>query len=334
MGTPDTTLIRVYDCVSFFNELDLLELRLQVLAAVVDRFIIVEADRTHTNRPKPFYFEENRARFAPFLDRITYIKLTAADFPPFSGNAWVYENIQRNAASRGLADCRPDDLLIVTDLDEIPNPATIQQEKIRSGIRCLRQKYYGFWLNNYCFSRPDWIHPKILQYGDLAHEISIPDEFYLHYGGLIPSENQHTTLTKVRMSHFCHDWPIVPDGGWHFSSIGTVKKIAEKLVSYAHREFSSAEYTDLKKLERRLYAGKDMANLPERNYVVVPLDDSFPEYLHRPPYLDRVRPYHFTTGIKNGLIRIRFWLFWKYCGLRGRWQRWKKRGAGMASPEE
>ena len=65
----------VYDCFPFFNELDLLEIRLNVLKDGVDRFVIVEAGETHTGKPKPFYFEENRGRFAEFLARFEYVKV-------------------------------------------------------------------------------------------------------------------------------------------------------------------------------------------------------------------------------------------------------------------
>ena len=249
----------VYDCFCFFNELDMLELRLNILNDVVDKFVIVEADRTHTNIQKPFNFEANKARFAQFLSKIIYIQLGKDDFPEFDNNAWVYENIQRNTAVNALADCHPNDFIIVSDLDEIPNPEIISQEMKKDGIRSLQQKYYSFWLNNYCFGRPDWLHPKIFKYKDLSVKIPVPDFFYEQNITLNREMNAGTTLTKIRLCHLFRELPIVRNGGWHFSSIGTAKKISEKLISYAHQEFSSRQYSNIKKIQSRIYTGKDMA---------------------------------------------------------------------------
>ncbi|MBO6167304.1 MAG: hypothetical protein J6P13_03005 [Kiritimatiellae bacterium] len=114
----------IYDCFSFFNELDILEIRLNALKDVVDRFVLVEAVKTHSGQPKKLYFEENKDRYKPFLDKIIHVivdnephlpekcpKLTAA---------WAYENHQRNVIVRGLARIGADDVLLISDLDKIP----------------------------------------------------------------------------------------------------------------------------------------------------------------------------------------------------------------------
>ena len=63
----------IWDCFTFFNELDILELRLRELAPVVDRFVIAEATKTFANEAKPVHFAENRARFAEFLPKIVHV---------------------------------------------------------------------------------------------------------------------------------------------------------------------------------------------------------------------------------------------------------------------
>lgn len=308
----------VYDCFSFFNELDMLEIRLNILDKVVDKFVIVEADRTHTGITKAFNFEINKDRFSDFMSKIIYIKLTKDDLPKYDNNAWIYENIQRNIAIESLTNCNPDDFIIISDLDEIPNPKTIQQEMLKDGIRCLRQKYYSFWLNNYCFGRPDWIHPKILKYKNLSTEINVPDLFYEQNITLNKKVNAKTTLTKIRLYHLFHKLPVVANGGWHFSSIGTPKKISEKLISYAHQEFNSTKYTDDKKIQMRIYSGKDMAGRPERNYVVVPIDKNFPEFIfnNQIRYVLFIRKYHVLfTPLLNVFIKLRFILYWRCQGM-------------------
>src|SRR5215831_3102956 len=103
---------RVFDCFTFATELDLLEFRLDLLDPVVDRFVIVEAPRSHAGDPKPLTFDENRARFARHLPKIEHIVVD--DLPPPVPDRWVPENFQRDAISRGLHDAHADDLVTIT----------------------------------------------------------------------------------------------------------------------------------------------------------------------------------------------------------------------------
>ena len=107
----------VWDCFTFFNELDILELRLAELDPVVDRFVVAEATRTFSNEPKPLHFADNRQRFSRWLPKITHVII---DDLPAEGDAWDREAFQRNTVARGLGDARPDDVIMISDVDEIP----------------------------------------------------------------------------------------------------------------------------------------------------------------------------------------------------------------------
>lgn len=107
----------IYDCFTFFNELELLEVRLHELSGVVDKFVLVEATQTFTGRPKPLYYAENRERFSRFHEQIIHV---IVDDSPKSDNPWTIEHFQRNCIARGLTQCRPDDWIMVSDADEIP----------------------------------------------------------------------------------------------------------------------------------------------------------------------------------------------------------------------
>ena len=110
------TAMKLYDCFTFYNELDLLELRLAELYDTVDHFVIVESNQTFTNRPKPFLFEENRERYARWLDKIIHIKV---EDMPGSDNPWDNETHQRNSIMRGLADADANDIVFISDVDEV-----------------------------------------------------------------------------------------------------------------------------------------------------------------------------------------------------------------------
>lgn len=136
---------KVYDCFTYFNEDQLLKLRLEELWDVVDFFVICEATRTHTGRPKPLNF--NIENFKKYQNKIRYLLL---DQYPFETNdPWVYENYQRNYLINGLWDASDHDRVLVSDLDEIPNAKAIYEYKPHLYPRAnLLQNVYIYYLNN------------------------------------------------------------------------------------------------------------------------------------------------------------------------------------------
>ena len=113
----------VYDCFQFFNELDILKIRLNVLSPVVDKFVISEATETFSGLPKPLYYEENKEMFREFEDKIIHEVVT--DIP--AGGTHERDEFLKNAVARGLKDCTDDDVIIFSDMDEIPNPDVIRR---------------------------------------------------------------------------------------------------------------------------------------------------------------------------------------------------------------
>ena len=233
----------IYDCFTFFNELELLEIRLNVLDGVVDRFVLVEATKTFNDRPKPLVFGENRSRFEKFLHKITHIVVD--DYPPYE-TAWTNENHQRNCMAHGLRDCSENDVILISDLDEIPNPTTIVEYRDKPGIYVFEQLMHYYYINHLCIRRPIWRGTKMLHYRDFLNALDAIDD----YGSCcIKSLNQGTTATKIRM--FKDAIPIA-DGGWHFTFLGGLERVREKLRSYAHEEHNFPEYTDLRNIEKRM----------------------------------------------------------------------------------
>src|SRR3954454_8513585 len=113
----------IYDCFTFFNELDVLEIRLHVLEEVVDRFVLVEARQTFQRGAKPLYYAENRDRFAAFADRIDHVVVD--EFPDEAIGAFACEAWQRNSIQRGIRSAATGDTILVSDADEIPRPECV-----------------------------------------------------------------------------------------------------------------------------------------------------------------------------------------------------------------
>lgn len=133
---------KVYDCFTFFNELDLLEIRLNELDPVVDRFVLVEATVTQRGQPKSLFFRENRERFTKFLPKIEHVVVEDMPAgPQTKSNNWKRENFQRRAIMRGLASAQADDFVLISDLDEIPMPKRSRQQRRRRRDPSMRWKW-------------------------------------------------------------------------------------------------------------------------------------------------------------------------------------------------
>src|SRR5579884_2037055 len=110
--------LMIFDAFLFFDELKILKLRLEELGDVVDRFVLVESTRTFSNRSKPLHFLDNQHLFRKYASKIRHV--VVEDMPERYESAWDVEAFQRNAILRGIEGAAPDDLIIISDVDEIP----------------------------------------------------------------------------------------------------------------------------------------------------------------------------------------------------------------------
>jgi len=123
---------KIIDCFTFFNELDLLEIRLQYLYDVVDYFVIIEADTSFSGIKKPFIFQDNTDRFAPFMDKIIYVPLKMKFFKEEKKITWKRQEHHRNHIKMGLEqlNLNDNDFILISDLDEIPNKELLKEVKM------------------------------------------------------------------------------------------------------------------------------------------------------------------------------------------------------------
>lgn len=267
----------VYDCFTFFNELDLLEIRLNVLKDVVDRFVIVEAGETHTGKSKPFYFEENRARYADFSDHIVYLKIERF---PEGHDAWWNENYQRNFLIEGLKDARDDDDVLISDLDEIPNPEIVAQWKGTDGVKTFHQCYYAFYLNYQNVRNLNLTTTKMLPYRLVKTAFDGVDVLKNEF--LPPDINQGTTLTKIRrrtLPRARGGERILKNAGWHFTCLGGAESLVTKMRAVApHHDFDPDDPRLTPERMTELIA-KGRGPALKMNCFAVPIDGRFPVYI-------------------------------------------------------
>ncbi|MEJ1354030.1 MAG: hypothetical protein RPU39_04975 [Candidatus Sedimenticola sp. (ex Thyasira tokunagai)] len=232
--------MKIYDCFTFYNEFDLLRLRLMELWEHVDHFVIAEGDRTFTNQEKPYNFEKTKHQFSEFLSKIIYIKVN--DYPAYTGDPWLYEYHQRNALSRGLKQCHDDDLIMISDVDEIPNHEAITEFKDPISIFGMRVFYYK--LNIEC--APDESETK-----KIVKRSGVSSPWFgtraVRYNDLKTPQNVRNVKAKI------YPWwrinkgknpHIIENGGWHFSFLMTEEEIEEKLGAFSHQEYNTREYNN------------------------------------------------------------------------------------------
>lgn len=138
----------IIDTFTFWKELDILDIRLNELYDVVDKFILVEASHTQSMQNKPYYFEENKYRFSKFLDKIIHIKVD--DIVDISQYPWAFEHFQRQCISRGLdqLSIQPNDYILVSDVDEIPKAECIKTLLPNMDqVLCFGMSYHVYYLN-------------------------------------------------------------------------------------------------------------------------------------------------------------------------------------------
>ena len=127
----------IYDCFSYWDEDLLLELRLNILDKIVDHFVIVEGNKTWQNNSKELKFDIRK--FQKFKNKIIYIPVT--DLPD-GEDPYLRENHQRNSISRGIKNAKDDDIILISDLDEIPNPNSIRNFNPKTRYATFQQKHF------------------------------------------------------------------------------------------------------------------------------------------------------------------------------------------------
>lgn len=241
----------IYDCFLFNNELEVLEIRLNELSDVVDKFVLVESTVTHTNKAKKLVFSQNKQKFKKFKDKIIHI--VVKDTPDVT-LPWIVNDFQFCQMMRGLKNCKPKDLIIFGDMDEIPKKEKIEEYNDgKNNLKIFEQQLCFYYLNNFEYANPSWLGTRMTTFS--------------HFKAL-----QTPWIAKFSK----YDVKI-QDAGWHFSYIGDIKRIQAKIETMTHQELNNARFNTPEGIKKAIVEQKDIFDLGYRFKAV---DLSYlPEYV-------------------------------------------------------
>ena len=249
--------MKVVDAFIYNGELPQLKLRLAELAPIVDRFVIVEADRTFTGLEKPYYFAEQAAQLdKDWLKKVLY---DACELPLFEDDPWQAEKVLRDEIEVATAEYSDDDYILVSDVDEIPSAKAVEKAVKLEGVIGIVQRLSYYWLNCVC----DYEEP-YTRGAKLGYLRDVGGNQFRRWG-----KQPYSSEPLTRWIY----------GGWHFSCQGGVLELQRKLRSFSHTELCRPPYTDLNYLRECMVMPRDLLDRPTHRWRFVPLDETFPKYL-------------------------------------------------------
>ena len=247
--------MKIYDCFMFFDEEMLLDLRLNVMDKYINKFVITEATYMHSGKPKKLVFDINK--FSKFKNKIIYhvVDNMPLNIEPIYdndsysvraekliNNSVKRENYQREMAQKFLDDLEPDDIILINDVDEIPNLKNLDLEKINKELIIFKQKSYSYKFN--------LLYEKLCWYGSRAckkRNFVSPQWLRNTKHKKYPFWRLDTIFSRKKYSNIHY----VEDGGWHFTNIKTPEEIEKKYLNFLHHqdfEYSGLKLKDVKEM--------------------------------------------------------------------------------------
>ena len=258
--------MKIYDCFSYLDEDLLLDLRLNILDDHVDYFVIVEGNKTWQNNPKKFKFKLDN--FKKFKDKIIYIPVS--DLPD-GQNPYLRENYQRNSILRGLKDSNDDDFIMISDLDEIPNPEQLINFKKELRYAVFKQMHFYYKLNLQSQKNPYWYGSRIcvkkyLKSPQWLRELKFKKRPFWRFD-------------KFRLNN------IIENGGWHFCNLKSPKDLLYKYRNlcetndpFIFKEKIDPRYLNEQEIELRINKGLDIIGRSEK-YEKIDISKKYPKYI-------------------------------------------------------
>lgn len=252
---------KIFDCITFFRENFITNLRFEILNEAVDYFVVCESKYDHKNNKKSLNF---RLLNEKFKSKMIYLVL---EDKFISSDPWKNQAKQREFLFEGLKIANKDDLIMFSDPDEIPRPESLTNFKISSKYGIFLQDCFCYKFNIFNKYETPWEGTRICKFKDLKS--------FDYMRQNIKAKNLKKALWKFYVEK---DICLIQNGGWHFNSLMDAKEISLKLKTFAHENFAGDEYSNIDVIKKNILEKKDLF---KRNnlYETIKLDKSFPKYI-------------------------------------------------------
>ena len=232
----------IYDCFQYYNEDHMVDIRLNILNEYVDHFVICESTKTHQGKNKKINFDIKK--FSKFKDKIKFIVADYKEevkFEKHTGGESPIEQHQRNALIEGLKNACSEDLLILSDSDEIPDLTKLPKIDKKKKYIAFSQKEFMYKLNLQNLDENNWIGSKITKVKNLKSMQELRNLKFKKY-------------PFWRIDKFNQQ---IIKGGWHFSFLQTPEQILNKIKSFSHGEFNN-DNLNIEEIERKIINNEDI----------------------------------------------------------------------------
>ena len=257
--------MKIYDCFMYYDEDLIIDLRFNILNEYITEFIIVESKFTHSGEKRELLFDINK--YSKFKKKINYIVLenepenletiNDKDTPDkknskYIMNALKRENFQRNAITKGLKEINPDDLILISDVDEIPDLSNLNLNNINDEIILFKQNFYYYKCNLKLENLP-WLGTKACKYKILKSPQwlrNIKDKKYPFWRlDVLFSDKKYSNIK------------FIENGGWHFSNMKSPADIEKKMKTYLHHREYDINPLGEEKIKQIIKSKKSIYNL-------------------------------------------------------------------------
>lgn len=253
---------KIYDCITFFDENFLANLRFEILNEVVDFFIVCESKFDHKGIKKSINFSLLNNKFKGKVRHI----VVEEQFPDFE-NGWKNEEYQREKIFDGINDADINDYIIYSDSDEIPNPNLLKELKLKKRFGIFLQNFYVYKMNIFNKFETPWEGSRVCKKKNLKSFSFLRKK--------ILKKNIDKPFWKINIEK---NIELFEDGGWHFNNLYTLELIKKKLETFPHTEFNDKEYTKIENIKRKVNNLEDLFGRGHK-YEKVSIDKSYPDYI-------------------------------------------------------
>ena len=253
---------RIYDCITFYDENFLTNLRFEILNEVVDYFIICESIYDHRGQSKNINFSLINKKFE---NKVRHI-IIEEQFPNVN-DGWECEKFQREKILDGIKDAYEDDYIIYSDSDEIPNPKKLKDFSLDKKYGIFMQKFFVYKLNVFNQYETPWEGSRVCKKKDLKS--------FTHLRKRILKKNLNKPFWKFNIEKKIN---LINDGGWHFNNLYPLETISKKLKVFPHQEYSSEKFSNIEIVKKKI---SNLEDLFERGhkYKRIEIDQSYPEFI-------------------------------------------------------